>query len=319
MKERRQFHILNGDALLERFPFDMPDIIVARECLVDGVVSGAPQGSSLDDGLDATLDDTLDAFFHIRASFLQKHYGISPDEYATGTMAEFRKIREIPLSSDINLWFEEDLFCQVNFWFCCYLIHESFSNLASSANPSNPSNPTNSSNPTNTGARPHVFLIKPKPNTPYSFAGHSDEELTDQFRERVPIGDCESFACLWREYQRGDVEALRDMAARLEGEFPFVLKAVEAHIDRIPQEGDPGRPVRTLLEIVREMREVLEMREMQEVQEMRAAQKSQTRQVNFGAVFREFQRREAIYGFGDLQVKRLFDAVMEGRFLEEGS
>jgi hypothetical protein len=97
----------------------------------------------------------------------------------------------------------------------------------------------------------------------------------------------------------------------LEGEFPFVLKAVEAHIDRIPREGDPGRPVRTLLEIVREMREMQETREMQE---MRAAQKSQTRQVNFGAVFREFQRREAIYGFGDLQVKRLFDAVMAGRF-----
>ena len=304
MKERRQFHILNGDALLERFPIDTPDIIVARECLVDGVVSGAPQGSSLDDGLDATLD----AFFHIRASFLQKHYGISPDEYATGTMAEFRKIREIPLSSDINLWFEEDLFCQVNFWFCCYLIHESFSNLARSANSSNPTNPTNCSNPTNTGARPRVFLIKPKPNTPYSFAGQSDEELAEQFRERVPIGDCESFACLWREYQRGDVEALRNVAARLEGEFPFVLKAVEAHIDRIPREGDPGRPVRTLLEIVREMREVLEM------QETRAAQKSRTKQVNFGAVFREFQRREAIYGFGDLQVKRLFDAVMAGRF-----
>ena len=136
----------------------------------------------------------------------------------------------------------------------------------------------------------------------------------------MPIGDCESFACLWREYQRGDVEALRNVAARLEGEFPFVLKAVEAHIDRIPREGDPGRPVRTLLEIVREIREVLEMREIQEsrevqeMQETRAAQKSRTKQVNFGAVFREFQRREAIYGFGDLQVKRLFDAVMEGRY-----
>ena len=168
-----------------------------------------------------------------------------------------------------------------------------------------------------------MFLIKPKPNTPYSFAGQSDEELAEQFRERVPIGDCESFACLWREYQRGDVEALRNVAARLEGEFPFVLKAVEAHIDRIPREGDPGRPVRTLLEIVREMREMhetrevqemQETREVQEMQETRAAQKSRTKQVNFGAVFREFQRREAIYGFGDLQVKRLFDAVMAGRF-----
>ncbi|MGA1465893.1 MAG: hypothetical protein ACO363_09195, partial [Balneolaceae bacterium] len=63
-----------------------------------------------------------------------------------------------------------------------------------------------------------------------------------------------------------------------------------------------------------EMQESREVQEMQEMQEMRAAQKSRTGQVNFGAVFREFQRREAIYGFGDLQVKRLFDAVMEGRY-----
>ena len=29
----------------------------------------------------------------------------------------------------------------------------------------------------------------------------------------------------------------------------------------------------------------------------------------FGAVFREFSRRESIYGFGDLQVKKLLDQI----------
>jgi len=130
MEGRRQIHILNGDALLERFPFDTPDVIVARECLVDGDVSSAHQVASLDGGGDASLDTSLDAFFQIRASFLQKQYGISPDEYAASTIAEFWKIREIPPESDINLWFEEDLFCQVNFWFCCTLIHEFFFNPA---------------------------------------------------------------------------------------------------------------------------------------------------------------------------------------------
>jgi hypothetical protein len=30
---------------------------------------------------------------------------------------------------------------------------------------------------------------------------------------------------------------------------------------------------------------------------------------SFGEVFKEFNKRESIYGFGDLQVKRLFDEI----------
>jgi len=32
---------------------------------------------------------------------------------------------------------------------------------------------------------------------------------------------------------------------------------------------------------------------------------------DFGIIFREFSKREAIYGFGDLQVKRLLDELPE--------
>ncbi len=38
---RKQYHILNGDSLKEQFPENIQgDIIVARECLVDGNVKG---------------------------------------------------------------------------------------------------------------------------------------------------------------------------------------------------------------------------------------------------------------------------------------
>lgn len=33
----------------------------------------------------------------------------------------------------------------------------------------------------------------------------------------------------------------------------------------------------------------------------------------FTLVFREFCKREGIYGFGDLQVKRLYDELLAGR------
>jgi len=32
---------------------------------------------------------------------------------------------------------------------------------------------------------------------------------------------------------------------------------------------------------------------------------------DFGPVFREFTKRESIYGYGDLQVKRLFDELLQ--------
>ena len=68
--------------------------------------------------------------------------------------------------------------------------------------------------------------------------------------------------------------------------YPFILPAVNAHIQRIPGKEYPGRPIQSLIEIMKDL----------ETDE-------------FGAVFREFNKREYIYGFGDVQVKRLFDMI----------
>jgi hypothetical protein len=56
---------------------------------------------------------------------------------------------------------------------------------------------------------------------------------------------------------------------------------------RIPTENNPGRPVQSLLEIMDELGTT-----------------------DFGLIFKEFNKREAIYGFGDLQVKRLLDGLL---------
>lgn len=55
-----QVHILNGDSLKQQFPEDIQgEIIVARECLVDGTVKGI----------------ILDEFFASRAKFISQNYG----------------------------------------------------------------------------------------------------------------------------------------------------------------------------------------------------------------------------------------------------
>ncbi|NEQ49149.1 MAG: DUF1835 domain-containing protein [Leptolyngbya sp. SIO3F4] len=243
----KHYHILNGDALKEQFPEALSgERIVASECLVDGDVQG----------------DTLEAFFETRAKFISDFYGdYSREDYYRDSATEFEKIQGIPTGSSVYLWFEDDLFCQVNAWFVSHLLLHFV--------------------PDST-----VFLIRPQVHTPYGFGGLSASELEQAFADRVRISDLAPFARLWEAYRVQDLETLKETARSLEAEFPFIPTAVEAHIARIPTDTHPGRPTQALLEIMQEL---------------------QTEE--FGPVFRAFHQRESIYGFGDLQVKRLFDAL----------
>lgn len=96
---RKQIHILNGDSLKEQFQDEIQgDLIVMRECLVDGNTEG----------------ESLDELYKTRAHFISDSYGdFTPDDYFKKTVSEFEKIQSIQANSDINLWFEDELFCQV--------------------------------------------------------------------------------------------------------------------------------------------------------------------------------------------------------------
>lgn len=92
------FHILNGDCLAEKFPKNLHgEIIIWREALIDGPVSD-------------------DDFFENRKIFIVENYD-SERSYEDLVVKEFEKIQSLPENSVIYFWFEDDLFCQVNFWF----------------------------------------------------------------------------------------------------------------------------------------------------------------------------------------------------------
>ena len=244
----KQVHILNGDSLKHQFPKSLHgEQIIARECLVDGDVQG----------------DTLDEFFETRATFISENYGESKDEYYIKAKSEFLKIAEIEDSIEINLWFEDDLFCQVNWWFVLHLLQH-----------------FKKSNP--------IYLVRPKVDRRYGFAGHSEMELAERFHDRVRVERSNKISSLWSHYQSHDTMRLQKTAEELKNEFPFIHEAVIAHLERIPKNESMGRPKESLKSIIEELN---------------------TR--DFGPVFQEFNRRETIYGFGDLQVKRLFDEVLK--------
>lgn len=244
-----QYHILNGDALKEQFPKSIQGkIIVAREALVDGNVEGK----------------SLEEFYETRATFISSHYaGYSKENYFEKTVSEFEKIQAIPSEVDINLWFEDDLFCQVNFWFVVYLLNKN-------------------------GQKNSIFLVRPKEHTQYGFGGLDESELISIYENRLSIGQNElhKIALLWEHYKNNDTEKLLQTVKELGKNYAFMLPAIDAHLQRFPSEGKLDRPTASLIQIMNEL-------------------KSE----EFAPVFREFSKRESIYGFGDLQVRRLFDEV----------
>ncbi|WP_338790547.1 DUF1835 domain-containing protein [Bernardetia sp. MNP-M8] len=246
----QNYHILNGSALKEQFPKTIEDkIIVAREALVDGNVEG----------------ESLEEFYETRARFISSTYaGYSKEDYFEKTVSEFEKIQTIPSNADINLWFEDDLFCQVNFWFVAFLL--------------NKNNHKNS-----------IFLVRPKEHTQYGFGGLNESELISIYENRLSIGQNElhKIALLWEHYKNNDTKKLVQIAKELGENYAFMLPAIDAHLQRFPtSEEKLGRPKASLIQIMKDL-------------------KSE----EFAPVFREFSKRESIYGFGDLQVKRLFDEV----------
>lgn len=245
---KSQAHILNGDALKDRFPSEIPGkVYVMRECMVDGPVK-------------PTADQDL---FTLRSDFLHSSYQIDPSEYLSQTVHEINRISAIGASTDINLWFEEDLFCQVNFWYTISVLQ----------------------------ANQHkntLFFVPPKSDFPYSFANMHPFDLISAYHHRIPIRDeeQEALGTLWTAYQNRDLDQMHNIAGIYHLKFPFLTSAVEAFEASLPTADSPGRPTEVILDIIR---------------------KYET--TDFGTVFKHFCREVPIYGYGDLQVRKLLDEI----------
>lgn len=239
------YHILNGDALLEQLPDSIiGERIVAREALVDGDVHA----------------DTLEELFRVRDHFMSESYpGYIEGEYYQKSVPEFNKIQSVPKGAEVNLWFEDDLFCQVNLWFVCHLLNESEHSYS-------------------------VWLIRPPIHTQYGFGGIPPRKLPELLDKKISISGNEIalLSQLWQAYQKDDLKALQTISLSLT-KLPFVQKAVEVQIDRV----ENNTPEKIISEIIEEL---------------------DTNK--FGPVFGEFCKRTPQYGFGDLQVKRVFDNLL---------
>ena len=91
----------------------------------------------------------------------------------------------IPAGSEINLWFEDDLFCQVNFWFVCSLLQNHSENCS-------------------------INYVRPEVHTRFGFGGLSEADLLALFNNRKKLTQIKRLAELWTLYQH---QSTSDMLA----------------------------------------------------------------------------------------------------------
>lgn len=246
-----RYHILNGDSLAVTFPqAEIPgEIIVVREALIDGDLSG----------------HSLQDFWQARA----KYIGIPGDEYSNKVAAEFEKIIYAPEGSEFNLWFEYDLFCQVNMWFVLSLINRLQGDKK-------------------VFAVYTTYLNKEDKNFWNGYGPAEAGDIAFCFDHKIELNkrDLQYGADLWNAYKINDLEKLKGLSTIQSPAFPYIREVVEAHLERFPKDGEKGRPEKVVADITTNI------------------------STDFNKVFHEFWKRESIYGFGDVQVKKIYDEIM---------
>lgn len=233
------YHVLPGDAQVETFKKTNieGEIIVCREALIEG---------------DITAKD-LEDFWRIRENYLTKNYPHSEVSYVKDVRAEFEKLLNVSPNDEVNLWFEYELFCQTNLWFCLALLSEKDAEIYRVA-------PT-------VGNENDLWK---------GFGDLSESDLEKCFEQRIKLSkeDVSLGRELWKSFIFRSFDLIDFEAA---GNFPHLKKVCEA-AGEIESRPDAR------------MREILK-----------------TGETDFDKIFEKFRETEGIYGFGDLQVKRIYD------------
>ncbi len=240
----KEYHILNGDSLKNQLEKLSGNKIVLRECLIEGNVEG----------------NTIEEVFTNRTKFFMDSYGIRGEEYESKSINEISKILNIESNSIINLWFENDLFCQVNLWFTI--------NFLSDENP--------------------IYLVSPQGSSWKGFGNMTYSNLLKSYNNRKEISRKERklIKALWLAYQNSDWKALKKNSKALRNLIDKIEEVVVAHIERFPEKGKAGRPQKSISQIIKKLKKP-----------------------EFKTIFKAFSELEGIYGFGDIQVKRIIEEM----------
>ena len=197
------YHVLPGDAQVEDFRKTgiEGEVIIFREAFVSGPIDSTD----------------LDEFWEQRARFILSEYGDDEIAFQETVADEILKISDVGSDDEINLWFEFELFCSVNLWYCLSKLK-------------------------GTGAK--VFRVAPVNLEPddlwKGFGGHGPNELQTAFDERVEMtpDDVATGDQLWDAFGRRDWLKLHKLGEYRSAAMPFLKEVTEAaaEIDVLPKQ-----------------------------------------------------------------------------------
>jgi hypothetical protein len=190
-------HVLPGDSLVEEFRKTKldGDMIVCREALISGDVDAG----------------SLPEFWDQRARFISTAYSEDAIEYHEKVADELARLLDLDEGTEVNLWFEYELFCSVNMWFCLWLLKE-------------------------TGAE--IYRVEPsvlKTEDRWKGFGRLDaDDLQKCFdgRKKLTSDDIILGANLWNAYRRNDHTRLRELSNTHSAAFPYLKEVCQAAIDK---------------------------------------------------------------------------------------
>ncbi|MEO1438364.1 MAG: DUF1835 domain-containing protein, partial [Bacteroidota bacterium] len=200
-------HVLNGDGTKAGFQESgIPGHqLIWREMLMEG-----------------PLKETIDSsFFRLRSDFLNAQYPIegNQDFYQTQVQSELVKLQSANEYDEIVLWFEYDLFCQVNLW-CCLSMLSDFRGTVSLVCPTH-----------------HASVEHFK-----GMGQLAPEHFPPLFQNRLPLTpiDLKCGADLWMAFVQEDRVKLSQIP--LSPALLAAKPAIEAHLKRYPEMGQSVSP-----------------------------------------------------------------------------
>lgn len=191
------YHVLPGDTVVNTFESAgiEGEVIVCRECLVDGDVSG----------------ETLKEFWDNRADFIAASHGEPRQKYFDDVARDLEKLLIPTHGDEINLWFENELYCSVNMWFCICLL---------------------------AGSPAKIYRVSPpggETDLPWAaFGSQTPEALVECYHDRqlFSVGDRKLGVELWQAYSTGDHGRLKRSSRIVSRCFGFLQEVCEAEIEK---------------------------------------------------------------------------------------
>ncbi len=244
----KTLHILNGDSTAAIFANSglSGEILVWREMLCEGPLH-KNVGS--------------DAFWIKRYGFFEDSLKVDRLSYFDSSIKEILKIEDNDLYNEVVLWFEYDLFCQVNLLAACSFLLKNYRKDI------------------------RYYLVctgKEKGKEELqSLSDYPAENYKDLYKNRIKLtrNDLLFAQQCWELYVENDQKTLKEFDFNQNKKFRYLQAAIDQHLMRFPDKDGLDEIDRKIIELTKEGidEEIL-------VKELLI-----------------WQKRESVYGFGDLQ------------------